>query len=84
MAETFKSPFFAELDARWGHIVEQTTLHGSWYRRALVLLAAADKCGGAETDDFRAWLAGTAESWHEADAAIIRRLSQVRVDQGNT
>jgi hypothetical protein len=71
------SPYFARLDEKHGHIVAETTLTGSWYRRALTLMDKAEQLSGADTEAFRAWLAHTPENWHAADKVIIHKLSQV-------
>ena len=84
MAEQIRSPRLRELDDRYGYIVEQTALHGAWYRRALILLHMAEKCGGPDSPGFQAFLDRSGENWMDADPAIMRRLSEVPQDNGNT
>jgi hypothetical protein len=81
VSEWVTSPYFERLDAKYGHIVSETNLKGAWYRRALSLMHAAERHGGAGTETFRVWQACQPEHWRAPDLTIMRVLSEVPSDQ---
>lgn len=85
-SEWVTDPRMILLDDRFGWAVGQTRLRGSWYRRALILMAAADKYGGVDSDGFVSWHAGASENWRFPDEIIMRALSEVPAepDDANT
>jgi hypothetical protein len=73
---------YSRLDEQYGWIVGETTLKGAWYRRALMLMSAADRHGGWDTPGFLAFQCQEPERWARADAVITRALSEVPEDPG--